>query len=151
MKKSLLLAVMSLALLQFACTSAQGPSANTETRTAMSDSDLKQKVEASVNSDSELAAAKLRVSANADRNTAVISGTVQTESARSKAVDLARGANPGIIIEDKIDVKPREFTRDEFTEEHAKIERSKAKEAKENIGNSIDDAWIHTKVAAKMI
>ena len=151
MKKSLFLAAVCLALLQFACTSEQGPRANTESRTVMTDSDLKNRIEASVNSDSELAAVKLNIDANADRNIATLSGTVESESMRNRAVDLAKGANPGIVIEDKIDVKPRALSRDEYTEEHAKSERSLAKEAKENIGNSLDDAWIHSKVVAKLI
>ena len=151
MNKSLLLAVMSLTLLQFACTSERGPSASTETRGAMTDTDLKNRVETSLKSDSELAAAKLDVDADAKRNTATLSGTLESESARNRAVDLARGANPGIVIQDKIDVKPRELTREQYSEEHARVERAKAKEAHETIGSSIDDAWIHTKIVGKLI
>src|SRR5205823_1970470 len=53
MNKSLLLAVMSLTLLQFACSSERGPSASTESKSAMTDSDLKNRVETSLKSDSE--------------------------------------------------------------------------------------------------
>lgn len=41
--------------------------------------------------------------------------------------------------------------RGQYTEEQAREERAKAKEKKETIGQSLDDAWIHTKIVAKLI
>jgi len=38
-----------------------------------------------------------------------------------------------------------------YTEEQAREEREKAKANKETIGQSLDDAWIHTKIVAKLI
>ena len=38
-----------------------------------------------------------------------------------------------------------------YTEEQAREERARAKENKETIGQSLDDAWIHTKIVAKLI
>jgi len=38
-----------------------------------------------------------------------------------------------------------------YTEEQAREEREKAKANKETIGQSIEDAWVHTKVVAKLI
>jgi len=38
-----------------------------------------------------------------------------------------------------------------YTEEQAREERSRAKANKETIGQSLDDAWIHTKIVAKLI
>jgi osmotically-inducible protein OsmY len=38
-----------------------------------------------------------------------------------------------------------------YTEEQAREERARAKEKKETIGQSLDDAWIHTKIVAKLI
>jgi osmotically-inducible protein OsmY len=38
-----------------------------------------------------------------------------------------------------------------YTEEQAREEREKAKASKETIGQSVEDAWIHTKVVAKLI
>lgn len=153
MKTSLLFVVLSLALLQFACTREKGPSASTSTESkyTMTDTDLRHRVESSLNSDSDLAAAKIRVDANAERNTAKLSGTVESESLRIKAVDLAQGSNPGIVIEDHIVVRPSVLSREDYTEEHARVERGKAKQAHESIGTSIDDAWIHAKVVAKLI
>lgn len=41
--------------------------------------------------------------------------------------------------------------RGEYSEEQARQERDKAKANKETIGQSLDDAWIHTKLVAKLI
>jgi len=66
-------------------------------------------------------------------------------------VDLAKAAKDGLIITDKIDVKPLEVSRSEYTEEMARQAREKATSAGDTLGKSIDDAWIHTKIANKLI
>jgi len=38
-----------------------------------------------------------------------------------------------------------------YTEEQAREERERAKANRETIGQSLDDAWIHTKIVAKLI
>ena len=38
-----------------------------------------------------------------------------------------------------------------YTEEQAREERERAKSNKETIGQSLEDAWIHTKIVAKLI
>jgi osmotically-inducible protein OsmY len=38
-----------------------------------------------------------------------------------------------------------------YSEEQAREERDRAKENKETIGDTIEDAWIHTKIVAKLI
>jgi osmotically-inducible protein OsmY len=38
-----------------------------------------------------------------------------------------------------------------YTEEQAREERARAKQNKETIGDTLDDAWIHTKIVAKLI
>lgn len=44
-----------------------------------------------------------------------------------------------------------ERTRGNYTEREAQEEREKAKANKETIGDTLDDAWIHTKIVAKLI
>jgi len=44
-----------------------------------------------------------------------------------------------------------EKTRGSYTEREAQEEREKAKANKETIGDTLDDAWIHTKIVAKLI
>jgi osmotically-inducible protein OsmY len=44
-----------------------------------------------------------------------------------------------------------EKTRGNYTEKEAQEERERAKSSKETIGDTLDDAWIHTKIVAKLI
>ena len=48
-------------------------------------------------------------------------------------------------------VTPAPTATPKYTEEQAREERARAKENKETIGQSLDDAWIHTKIVAKLI
>lgn len=81
------------------------PSA-TPSASKMSDSDLEKAVRAKLESDAQLKDAKLDVDANADKNEVTISGTVRSQDMRTKAVELAKSAQSGITVNDKIDVKP---------------------------------------------
>ena len=117
----------------------------------MSNSDLQKQIESRINSDPELKAANLSVDADVNRNHATLSGTVDSQALRDRAVELARSAHPGITLENKIEVKERELTRSEYTPEHAQKERENAKQNKEAIGDSLDDAWIHSKIVAKLV
>lgn len=72
----------------------------------MSDSDLEKAVRAKLESDPQLKNAQLDVDANADKNEVTLSGTVQSQDMRAKAVELARSAHSGLNVNDKIDVKP---------------------------------------------
>jgi hyperosmotically inducible periplasmic protein len=98
----------------------------------------------------ELARA-ISVSANADKKEVTLSGTVPSEPLRTEAVRLAKSSGEGLIVTDKIDVKPRELARSDYTAEMARDAREKAKASGETVGESIDDAWIHTKITAKLI
>jgi hyperosmotically inducible periplasmic protein len=104
-----------------------------------------------LNTDPDLNAAKLDVDADAKDNKVTLSGTVSTEALRSQAVEMAKAAHPALEVTDKIDVKPREISRSEYTEEMARDAREKAKAAGDKIGTSINDAWIHTKITSKLI
>ena len=46
------------------------------------------------------------VDANADKNEVTISGTVRSQDARTKAIELTQNVQPGLTINAKIDVKP---------------------------------------------
>jgi len=117
----------------------------------MTDSDLQNAVQARLNADPDLNAAKLDVDAHAKDNAVTLKGTVPTETMRLRAVDLAKAVNPSLSITDKIDVKPAEISRTEYTEEMARDAREKAKITGDKIGNSINDAWIHAKITSKLI
>lgn len=154
---NLLLATILLAtgLLLSGCASNEdvpaGSTASGSPKAKMNNSDLEKAIKAKFDTDAQLKAADLSVDANADRNEATLSGTVETQALRTKAVELAKGASAGLVITDKIDVKPRELTRAEWTEDRANEAREKAKASGDKIGSTLDDAWIHTKIVAKLI
>jgi osmotically-inducible protein OsmY len=72
----------------------------------MSDADLEKAIRAKLESDDAIKQANLSVSADTDANKAILSGKVVSEDLRNKAIDLAKSAQPGLTIEDQIDVKP---------------------------------------------
>lgn len=144
--------ILILTLSVAACESSTITGSNsTDSKTKVTDADIENAIKAKWNADPVLQAANLSVDADVDTNTATISGTVETEAARTKAVELAKSAHKGLVLTDKIDVKPRELSRSEYTEEAAKNEREKAKSMGDRVGDSLDDAWIHTKIDAQMI
>jgi osmotically-inducible protein OsmY len=51
----------------------------------------------------------------------------------------------------RLDPTPTPTPQTKLTEEQAKEERARAKENKETIGDTLDDAWIHAKIVAKLI
>jgi osmotically-inducible protein OsmY len=72
----------------------------------MSDSDLEKAVRAQLDNDVQLKEANLSVNANAERNEITLSGTVRSQAAREKAIELAKSAKSGVSVNDQIDVKP---------------------------------------------
>jgi hyperosmotically inducible periplasmic protein len=143
--------VIALGLVLTACGPAEPVDSTSKPTTKLADSELQDKIKAKFDSDARLKAADLSVSADADKNEATISGEVWTQSMRAKAVNLAKEAIPGLVLNDKIEVKPRELTREEFTQERASEVRGKAQKMGDKLGDSIDDAWIHTKLVAKFL
>jgi len=117
----------------------------------LTNSELERIVKDRLASDSQLGTRKIDVDADADKNQVSLSGTVPSEQLRTRAVDLAKAARTGLVVVDKIDVKPQEVSRADYTEEMARTTRDKARAGGDKIGNSIEDAWIHTKITAKLI
>lgn len=52
--------------------------------------------------------ADLIVQADVTKNEVTLSGTVDSEAVRSRAVELAKTAHVGVIVNDKMTVKPRD-------------------------------------------
>ena len=50
-----------------------------------------------------------------------------------------------------VEATPTPTPQTKYSEEQARQERARAKENKETIGESLDDAWIHAKIVAKLI
>jgi len=121
---------------------------NPKPTTRVTNSDLEQAVKSRLAADERTA--KVSVSADIDKNQVTLSGTVPTEAIRMQAVDVAKGSRPGLSIVDKIDVKPNELARSDYTEEMARNTAARARAAGNKVGSSLDDAWIYTKIEAKL-
>jgi osmotically-inducible protein OsmY len=121
----------------------------------MTDSELEAAIKNRIDSNAELREAKLDVDADAKTREATLSGTVPTQPLRERAVELAKTTQPGLTVKDHIKVEPPTSAsandRTSFTEELARAGRERAKSAGEKVGDSIDDAWIHTKITSKMM
>ena len=145
--RTLLLPITAGFLLLGACSQpGSTTSANVST-----DSQLQQDIQGRLNADPDLSAAKLDVDAHAKDNRVTLSGTVPSETLRTRAVEMAKAGRPGLEVTDKIDVKPREVSRSEYTEEMARDARERAKASGDTVGSSINDAWIHTKISSKLV
>lgn len=67
---------------------------------------LEEAVRIKLRSDEELREARLMVSADVTRNQVTLSGSVASSTLREKAIELARGAQVGVIVNDRIEVRP---------------------------------------------
>jgi hypothetical protein len=106
MKQILVAALLVCLVLPTACTRGNESTQAAREAARMTNSDLEKKIEAQLNSDPYLRAARLNVSADADENRVTLWGTVESEELRTRAVEMARASHPGVIIEDKIEVTP---------------------------------------------
>ena len=101
--------MLAFAFFVSACKNAgdeRGPKSAVQSDAKMSDAELENSIRAKLDNDAQLKEAKLSVSANADKNEVTLSGTVPTQDARARALDLAKSTQPSLTINDKIDVKP---------------------------------------------
>jgi hyperosmotically inducible periplasmic protein len=124
---------------------------NTNPNPGVTNSDLEQSVKSKLAADPQTATAKLDVSADASKNRVTLSGTLYSESARTEAVNDAKAAQPGLDVVDKIEVKPGEIPRTAYTQDMAREAREQAKTRGDKVGTSLEDAWIHTKIASKLV
>ena len=72
----------------------------------ISNAALEEKIKTNLNADEQLRASNLEVKANVDRNEATLSGTVESEVVKTRAVESARGAHAGLIVISEIEVDP---------------------------------------------
>jgi osmotically-inducible protein OsmY len=81
------------------------PTAATARAFNMYDLELERSIRRKIESDERLGST-IDVTAKAAKNEVTLSGTASSEAARAKAVELAKSAHSGLIINDKIAVKP---------------------------------------------
>jgi osmotically-inducible protein OsmY len=147
------LTLLGVSLSLNGCAAADSRQATTDptSKAQMTNSELEEEINARFKTDSRLDAANLSVDANMNRNEITLSGTVGSESLRTKALELAKSEHADLTVTAKIDVKPGEISRTAYTKERAREERSIAKGRGETIGDSLNDAWIHTEIVAQLI
>jgi osmotically-inducible protein OsmY len=130
-----------------------GCSREDRTKTAASgvaDVNLEQSIQTRFAADTQLQNSSLSVTANAEKSEIVLSGTVPSEEARSRAVEVAKEVSPGVQVIDTINVNPTDTPRREYTELMARRAREKALVLGDRVGNSLDDAWLYTKVMTRL-
>jgi len=107
-----LLSLGAVSAALFACGSSDERNASSPKRplgvggTAAANAKVEEAVRNKLDSDEQLKAARLTVSADVTRNEVTLSGVVASSALRDKAVELAKSAQVGVIVNDRIDVKP---------------------------------------------
>lgn len=135
-----------------ACKDQRGDGAKMSNSTAqISNADLANSIKIKLDSDDQLRTANLQVSADAEKTIATLTGTVESESLRGRAIDLAKTGQPGLTIEDQIEIMPSQVSRNDYTEQMANEEWAKAKQFGEKVGKQLDDAWIYGKIVGKLV
>ena len=101
------LAVLGIGVTLIGCSpTGSTPAATTPAQAQMNNSALQEKIKTNLNSEEQLKGSDLAVMANADHNEATLSGKVQSESAKTKAIDSAKSAQAGLVVTSKIEVDP---------------------------------------------
>jgi hypothetical protein len=68
---------------------------------------LEKAVKSMFATDEQVRRADLSVRADVTKNEVTLSGSVESEALRSRAVELAKTAHVGVVVNDKMTVKPR--------------------------------------------
>ncbi len=117
----------------------------------LTDAMLQQQVKTRLQSDGNVSGLNLNVSADAEHNAVSLEGLAYTQLQRTRAVELAKGAHEGVSVQDKIEVKPYEIPRDLFNDEMMSEVKADASRMGDEMGDTLDDGWVHMKVVAKLI
>lgn len=143
-----MIGVLALVTGLTACTS---PPPEPEAAPRMSNDELDRLVTAKFSGDTTLAGYDIDVDADADNNSVTLSGDVPTQALRTRAVEAAKTAHPGLVITDNIHVEPGMVDRGDYTEDMAREARERAATTSDSIGDTLDDAWIHTKIRSRLL
>ena len=152
--RTLIIMGLLLAVPGFGATACNGRGTDriksTDSAEQVTSAELANKIKSKLDTDAQLNTANLKISADASKKVAMISGTVKSESLRSKAIDLAKSGRPDVKILDQIEIAPT-VTHNDYEEQKAEEEWAKTKRLEEQGGSRLDDAWIHGKIVAKLV
>jgi len=93
---------------------------------------------------------QVEVSADSDRDQITLSGSASSEEARDEAVNITKRVSPNSTVVDNITINPQVASLQEYTSDMAREARDKAKTVRDKIGQTLEDAWIYTKIEAKL-
>jgi hypothetical protein len=103
---TLLVAIAAVACDRSGGSASKAPELSETTAMVRSTADLENAVKAKFKADEQLRSAELGVSADSTTNEITVSGAVESQILRSKAVDLARSVDSGVTVNNQIEVKP---------------------------------------------
>jgi len=146
MKTFLISAAAAAILLASGC-STQGVNATEQ----LTDAQLQQMVKTRLQGDASISRLNLEVAADAEHKAVELKGTAYTQKQRLRAVDLVKTVRADLAVADKIEVKPYEIPKDLFDDDMMKEAKEEAAKMGDKMGSTLDDAWLHTKVVAKLI
>jgi osmotically-inducible protein OsmY len=144
-----ILSALSIASLLFVASCSRHEVSKIEA-TGKDNANLERAIRTRLASDVRVQDAALTITANAEKSEVILSGSVPSEESRGRAVELTQDVQSGLLVIDHIEVRPAEIARGEYTEIMAKRAREKAVALGDHIGNSLDDAWVYTKVITKL-
>jgi osmotically-inducible protein OsmY len=143
--------ILSVMFLISACSkSSNNRAGSTGPQTNMSDSEAEKVVKDRFNADPQLSASNIKVSTDTKNNEIRLSGTVNSEEAREKAVRIAQNALPQFSLRDTIDVEPSEMARSNYDDQRTDQARQAAKSRGDSIGDSAEDAHIYSEIRTKL-
>lgn len=145
--KTFLISTAAAAILLASGCSSQG----VNTTEQLTDAQLQQMVKTRLQADASISRLNLEVAADAEHKAIELKGTAYTQKQRTRAVSLVKTVRDDLAVADKIEVKPYEIPKDLFDDEMMTDAKEEAAKMGDKMGNTIDDAWLHTKVVAKLI
>lgn len=108
-------------------------------------SEAEKRVKNSFSSDPRLRGFELDVSADPGKKEVTITGTVNSQEMRERAVRITRGELPGFVVNDNIDVMPREMARSAYGDRQS-MERGREEVQSMPKGDSNQDAGIRSRI-----
>ncbi len=104
-------ALTLLAVSPFLNGCSQAPAPQTQTSAApqaqVSNATVEDRIKTNLNADPQLKASNLDVKADMARHEVMLSGTVESEAVKVKAIDAAKSAEAGMTVSTKIEVDPK--------------------------------------------
>jgi hyperosmotically inducible protein len=64
---------------------------------------------------------------------------------------LAKSSGPAATVIDRLQVEPEQIARTDYNEGTAKVDREKAIQLGDSVGDSLDDSWIHSTIIRKLL